>query len=107
MADDNIDKALPNVEQTIKVPGEEEIAVAETEVTEDEYLPDDVEVTQTEDGGAEINFEPGAINKLAQIPILIADLLPDDVLGRLASTLYENYCSTNSQEELGRFMLKD
>ena len=24
MADDNIDKALPNVEQTIKVPGEEE-----------------------------------------------------------------------------------
>ena len=35
MADDNIDKALPNVEQTIKVPGEEEIAAAETEVTED------------------------------------------------------------------------
>jgi hypothetical protein len=28
MADDNIDKALPNVEQTIKVPGEEEIAVS-------------------------------------------------------------------------------
>jgi len=32
MADDNIDKALPNVEQTIKVPGEEEIAATETEV---------------------------------------------------------------------------
>ena len=58
MADDNIDKALPNVEQTIKVPGEEEIAAAETEVTEDRIpSPDDVEVTQTDDGGAEINFE--------------------------------------------------
>ena len=49
MADDNIDKALPNVEQTIKVPGEEEIAAAETEVTEDRVpSPDDVEVTTTE-----------------------------------------------------------
>ena len=62
MADDNIDKALPNVEQTITVPGEE--AVTETEVTEDRIpSPDDIEVTQTDDGGAEINFEPGAVNQ--------------------------------------------
>ena len=45
MADDNIDKALPNVEQTINVPGEE--TVTETEVTEDRIpSPDDIEVTQ-------------------------------------------------------------
>ncbi len=94
MADDNIDKALPNVEQTIKVPGEEEIAAAETEVTEDRIpSPDDVEVTQTDDGGAEINFEPGAVNQAGTEGHFdnLADLLPDDVLGRLASTLYENY----------------
>ena len=94
MADDNIDKALPNVEQTIKVPGEEEIAAAETEVTEDRVpSPDDVEVTQTEDGGAEINFEPGAVNQAGTEGHFdnLADLLPDDVLGSLASTLYENY----------------
>jgi hypothetical protein len=94
MADDNIDKALPNVEQTIKVPGEEEIAAAETEVTEDRIpSPDDVEVTQTDDGGAEINFEPGAVNQAGTEGHFdnLADLLPDDVLGSLASTLYENY----------------
>ena len=94
MADDNIDKALPNVEQTIKVPGEEEIAAAETEVTEDRVpSPDDVEVTTTEDGGAEINFEPGAVNQAGTGAHFdnLADLLPDDVLGRLATTLYENY----------------
>ena len=94
MADDNIDKALPNVEQTIKVPGEEEIAATETEVTEDRVpSPDDVEVTTTEDGGAEINFEPGAVNQSGTEGHFdnLADLLPDDVLGSLASTLYENY----------------
>jgi hypothetical protein len=94
MADDNIDKALPNVEQTIKVPGEEEIAATETEVTEDRVPSlDDVEVTTTEDGGAEINFEPGAVNQEGTESHFdnLADLLPDDVLGKLASTLYENY----------------
>jgi hypothetical protein len=94
MADDNIDKALPNVEQTIKVPGEEEIAATETEVTEDRVpSPDDIEVTQTDDGGAEINFEPGAVNQAGTESHFdnLADLLPDDVLGSLASTLYENY----------------
>jgi hypothetical protein len=95
MADDNIDKALPNVEQTIKVPGEEEIAATETEVTEDRVpSPDDIEVTQTDDGGAEINFEPGAVNQAGTESAHfdnLADLLPEDVLGPLASTLYENY----------------
>ena len=92
MADDNIDKALPNVEQTITVPGEE--AVTETEVTEDRIpSPDDIEVTQTDDGGAEINFEPGAVNQAGTEAHFdnLADLLPDDVLGSLASTLYENF----------------
>ncbi len=92
MADDNIDKALPNVEQTITVPGEE--AVTETEVTEDRIpSPDDIEVTQTDDGGAEINFEPGAVNQAGTESHFdnLADLLPDEVLGDLASTLYENY----------------
>ena len=87
MADDNIDKALPNVEQTIKVPGEEEIAVAETEVTEDRVPSlDDVELPKTEDGGAEINFEPGAINQAGTEAHFdnLADLLPDDVLGPLS-----------------------
>ena len=94
MADDNIDKALPNVEQTITVPGQEEIAASETEVTEDRIpSPDDVEITETEDGGAEINFEPGSVNQAGTESHFdnIADLLPEDILGELASTLYENF----------------
>ena len=94
MADDNIDKALPNVEQTITVPGQEEIAASETEVTEDRIpSTDDVEITETEDGGAEINFEPGSVNQAGTESHFdnIADLLPEDILGELASTLYENF----------------
>jgi len=94
MADDNIDKALPNVEQTITIPGEEEITASETEVTEDRIpSTDDVEITETEDGGAEINFEPGSVNQAGTEAHFdnIADLLPEDILGELASTLYENF----------------
>ena len=50
MAD--IDKALPNVETEIKVPGEEEIAVAEQQTIEEQVGPEDVQITQEEDGGA-------------------------------------------------------
>ena len=77
-----IDKPLPNVNTEIKVPGEEEIAATETEVTEDRIpSPDDIEVTQTEDGGAEINFEPGAVNQAGTGAHFdnLADLLPEDV----------------------------
>ena len=53
---DCIDKELPNTRTEIKVP------VEEVEIKEEikEQLP--VEVTPEEDGGATINFEPGAIN---------------------------------------------
>ena len=90
MADDKIEKAMPNGEQTIKDPGEEEIAAAETEDTEDRGpSPDDIEVTQTDDGGAEINFEPGAVNQAGTESHFdnLADLVPDDVSGARASTL--------------------
>ena len=79
MAD--IDKELPNTRTEIKVPGEE------VEIKEEikEQLP--VEVTPEEDGGATINFEPGAIN----IPGTeshfdnLADILPSDVLNPLGN----------------------
>ena len=74
MAD--IDKGLPNTRTEVKVPGEE------VEVKEEIKEQPPVEVTPEEDGGATINFEPGAIN----IPGTeshfdnLADILPDDVL---------------------------
>ena len=91
MAD--IDKALPNVETEIKVPGEEEIAVAEQETLEEQVGPDDIEVTQEEDGGATINFDPEAVNAGGGESHFdnLAELLPDDVLGKLGSELAANY----------------
>ena len=61
MAD--IDKSLTEIRKSVEIPGPEEQA----EVTEEikESLPDagETEITPTEDGGVEINFEPGAFNQ--------------------------------------------
>jgi hypothetical protein len=91
MAD--IDKALPNVEQEIKLPSEEEIAEASQENIEEQVGPEDVQVEQDEDGGATITFDPEAINQPGTNEHFdnLADLLPEDVLGTLGSELYENY----------------
>ena len=89
MAD--IDKGLPNTRTELKVPGEEELLdlSVKEEVTEQEP----VEVTPEEDGGATINFEPGAIN----IPGTeshfdnLADILPEDVLEPIGNDMAGNY----------------
>ena len=79
MAD--IDKGLPNTRTKIDIPSEEEIA-EEVTVQEPEELKGPVEVIPEEDGGATLDFEPGAIN----IPGTeshfdnLADILPDDIL---------------------------
>ena len=64
MAD--IDKGLPNTRTKIDVPSEEELQ-EEVSVQEPEQEKGPVEVIPEEDGGATIDFEPGAIN----IPALI------------------------------------
>ena len=85
MAD--IDKGLPNTRTEVKVPGED------VEVKEEIVEQKPVEVTPEEDGGATINFEPGAIN----IPGTeahfdnLADILPDDVLEPLGNEMKTNY----------------
>ena len=91
MAD--IDKALPNVEQEIKLPSEEEIAEASQGNIEEQVGPEDVQVEQDEDGGATITFDPEAVNQPGTNEHFdnLADLLPEDVLGSLGSELYENY----------------
>ena len=76
MAD--IDKGLPNTRTKVDIPSEEEIA-EEVTVQEPEELKGPVEVIPEEDGGATLDFEPGAIN----IPGTeshfdnLADILPE------------------------------
>jgi hypothetical protein len=87
-----IDKSLPN-KKTIEIPPvaeqvEEEIKVKET-------LPDpgETEITELEDGGAEIDFEPGAFNQEQGESHFdnLAELLPEEVLNPLGSELVQNY----------------
>ena len=92
MAD--IDKSLPNVEQELKVPSPEEIEVAEQEKQQEvNEQGDPVEVTENEDGSVDINYDPaiasveGGENHYDNL----AEHLPDDVLGRLGSILFQNY----------------
>ena len=88
-----IDKSLPNVEQEIKLPSEEEIVEASQENIEEAQGAQDIQVEQEEDGGATITFDPEAVNQPGTNEHFdnLADLLPEDVLGRLGSNLYENY----------------
>ena len=88
-----IDKSLPNVEQEIKLPSEEEVVEASQENIEEQVGPDDIQVEQDEDGGATITFDPEAVNQPGTNEHFdnLADLLPEEVLGRLGSELYENY----------------
>ena len=91
MADkDNIDKALPTVDPEIVV-APEDIAVTEEEKLS-EVTPEGAEVIMDEEGGAEVNFDPMADRQVTQNHFEnIAELLPDDVLGRIGSDLNENY----------------
>ena len=88
-----IDKSLPNVKQEIELPSEEEIVEASQENIEEQVGPEDIQVTQEEDGGATISFDPEAVNQPGTNEHFdnLADLLPDEVLGSLGSELYENY----------------
>ena len=86
-----IDKALPNVRQTLNIPNPEEVAVAEQEVQQDVENP--VDVQQNEDGSVDINFDPMAMNPGQDQGHYanLAELLPDDVLDRLGSKLHQDY----------------
>ena len=88
-----MDKALPNVTTEIKTPSDEEVAISEQETVDAQVGPEDVEVTQEEDGSATINFDPAAVNQAGGEGHgdNLAELLPEDVLGKLASELAENY----------------
>jgi hypothetical protein len=104
MAD--IDKALPNeVRKEFEIPGEEEIQeqVIE-EVSEQQDAPGPVEVQENEDGSVDINLDPAAASPEGgdEHYANLADFLPDDVLGRLASNLtnkYQEYVSSRKDWE--------
>ena len=90
MAEDRIDKALPNVRTEVELPPSE--APTDVDVTEEQQRQP-VEVNQEEDGGATINFEPGSINVPGTEGHFdnLADILPDDILDPVGIQLRGDY----------------
>ena len=86
-----IDKALPNTKRTkIDLPDQKDIQeTLAQEINREQSVPEEVEVITTEDGGAEVAFDPsqammeGSENHFANL----AEYLEDDVLNPLGSEL--------------------
>jgi hypothetical protein len=94
-----IDKSLPNTRTKIEVPSQEEIEEVSVQEPVDNKGP--IEVIPEEDGGATLDFEPGAIN----IPGTenhfdnLADILPDDILEPIGSDMVNNYMDYKSSRK--------
>ena len=98
-----IEKSLPNVRTTVKTPGrQEEVEKLQEQLAQQSQEP--VEITRTEDGGAEINFDPRAIVPQGgqNHEENLAEFLDDDVLKEVGSQVldsYSDYKSSRSEWE--------
>ena len=100
MAD--VDKALPNVEQTINIPSPEELQVELEQTQKEPQAP--VDVQTNEDGSVDINFDPSQVNlEQSQDHFSnLAELLPEEVLmpiGQELSANYQDYKSSRGDWE--------
>jgi len=88
MAD--IDKTLSELGTSVKIEGPDK--EVELEKQED-ALKEPVQVTPTEDGGVELDFDPSKVNIEGQPNHFdnLAELLPDDILDPIGLELYQNY----------------
>ena len=88
-----IDKSLTEVTKSVEIDGPEEQVELQKDIVETLPNAGETEITPTEDGGVEINFEPGAFNQAQSENHFdnLAELLPDDILGPLGSELNQNY----------------
>ena len=86
MAD--VDKSLPNVEQTVVIEPQKE--VVQEEIVEQKGP---VEITPLDDGGAEVTFDPRAVNQPGTDKHFdnLSELLPEQILDRLGSELFNSY----------------
>ena len=94
-----IDKSLPNTRTKIEVPSQEEIEEVSVQEPVDNKGP--IEVIPEEDGGATLDFEPGAINVPGTENHFdnLADILPDDILEPIGSDMVNNYMDYKSSRK--------
>ena len=88
-----IDKALPNVKQTINIPNPQDVQVEEEKDIIEQQGDKPIDVQQNEDGSVDINFDPsiGSVEQSGDHFANLAELLPDDVLDPLGSKLFTDY----------------
>jgi len=86
-----IDKSLPN--KKVEIPGPQEQAEQQIEIQENLPNQGETEITPLDDGGVEINFEPGAFSQEQSESHFdnLAELLPEETLNPLGSELAQNY----------------
>ena len=86
-----IDKSLPN--KKVEIPGPQEQAEKQIEIQENLPNQGETEITPLDDGGVEINFEPGAFSQEQGESHFdnLAELLPEETLNPLGSELAQNY----------------
>jgi hypothetical protein len=91
MAD--IDDALPNNPQSDSQFVEQEVFTKEPDSEIESEPTDEVEIVETEDGGAEISFEPNAQEGLESLNHFdnLAEIINDNELDFLANELYDKY----------------
>jgi len=97
-----IDKALPNeVRKSVEIEGPETSVEEQIDIQEELPNVGETEITPLEDGGVEINFEPGAMNQAQSEGHYdnLAELLPEEILVPLGSELYENYTDYKSSRQ--------
>ena len=88
MAD--IDKTLSELGTSVKIEGPDQ----EVEIQKQEELTKQpVEITPTEDGGVELDFDPSKVNIEGQPTHFdnLAALLPDEILDPIGLEMYQNY----------------
>ena len=94
-----IDKSLPNTKTTIEIPGQTEVE----QTIQEEIQPTDspVEINMSEDGGAEISFDPS----IASMPggedhyANLAEFLDESILTDVGSELDEKYNDYRSSRQ--------
>ena len=57
-----IDKSLPNVRQTIRLPNPQEVQKEQQEQTARNMMQPPVDVQKNEDGSVDVSFDPRAVN---------------------------------------------
>jgi hypothetical protein len=99
MAD--IDKGLPNTRTKIEIPSEEELQEVAVQDENVEELKGPVEVIPEEDGGATIDYDPGAINTSGSESHFdnLADILPEDAVEPIGNEMVQNYMDYKSSRK--------